>query len=600
MTTLPRYLRTLRYVEPSQLGWRVVHEARLRLYARAGAWPARVLRDDDDARIALPSSASLPSAALAVERLIAERWRAGRVEHIGIEADGRDWHAAALPKLWRYEHQYHAELVSLAALSAAEPSGGWLDDARELLRSWRAACPPARGDAWEPYPVSRRIINWTLAALVAPSLRPELAPSLSTHVRFLGHHFERHLRGNHLLTNALAVVIGGMALEAPPAAPLRLARSVLEAELRRQVLADGGYSERAAQYHATVLHDLLLAVFVAGWRSVRSPVLTNVAARMARWLADVVRPDGSLPPLNDSAPNPRLTAEDVLGMSVAIGALSGDWGGWRRIALGGSPSRSTSAPAVSGDLLLPATGWTIVRSGRSELLFEHGPIGPADQPGHGHADALSFELVWKGAPVVADSGVTTYDRGPVRDYERSAAAHACVTVDDDGADEVWSSFRVGGRATVSATPLVRRAELRLVAGEVHAWTGWRHRRTLAFLPDVALVVFDEVLDAAPTAALRTHLPLAPGVVVDGSTLAFADQSLRLVARGTGAPERVIGSVSAGFGRRVARTVLVWPFDVTRTAAYALVAHDVAGIEWTADGCTVRHRGVATHISRSLV
>src|SRR5207248_1629636 len=104
---------------------------------------------------------------------------------------------------------------------------------------------------------------------------------------------------------------------------------------------------------------------------------------------------------------------------------------------------------ASVDVELPETGWSIVRDGPHELLFEHGPIGPDEQPGHGHSDALSYELFWDDHPVVTDTGVTTYDIGTQRDFERSGRAHATVTVDGDGPDELWAAFRVGARGRVS-------------------------------------------------------------------------------------------------------------------------------------------------------
>src|SRR5207247_7145397 len=103
------------------------------------------------------------------------------------------------------------------------------------------------------------------------------------------------------------------------------------------------------------------------------------------------------------------------------------------------------------DAWLPDTGWTILRDGRHELLFEHGPLGPDEQPGHGHSDALSFELFWNGVPVVLDTGASTYQPGPQRTTDRSVFSHAAVSVDGEGPDELWGAFRAGGRARVEST-----------------------------------------------------------------------------------------------------------------------------------------------------
>jgi hypothetical protein len=51
-------------------------------------------------------------------------------------------------------------------------------------------------------------------------------------------------------------------------------------------------------------------------------------------------------------------------------------------------------------------------------------------------------------PVIVDTGISTYDPGTVRLYERGTAAHNTVTVLDRDSSEVWSSFRVARRANV--------------------------------------------------------------------------------------------------------------------------------------------------------
>src|SRR5262249_2452365 len=171
-------------------------------------------------------------------------------------------------------------------------------------------------------------------------------------------------------------------------------------------------------------------------------------------------------------------------------------------------SAQPSPAPVRGDLELPDTGWSLVREGAHELLFEHGLIGPDEQPGHGHSDALSYELFWDGRPVVVDTGVTTYEIGAVRDFERSAKAHATITVGGAGPDELWASFRVGSRARVSGGLRNRTTDgVRVFEGMVHAPAGWRHRRQLVFWPGEALVVVDDVEGAR--GEIVSRIPLAP-------------------------------------------------------------------------------------------
>ena len=71
-----------------------------------------------------------------------------------------------------------------------------------------------------------------------------------------------------------------------------------------------------------------------------------------------------------------------------------------------------------------------------------------EQPGHAHADTLSFELSIHGRRVIVNTGASTYEAGEQRAAERGTAAHNTVRVDGQNSSEVWSAFRVARRARV--------------------------------------------------------------------------------------------------------------------------------------------------------
>jgi hypothetical protein len=491
---------------------------------------------------------------------VGELWRSGKVRYLGIEGARHEWGAAGRPRLWAYERHYHSELVALAALSAVAPDRGWLEDAQVLCSTWERACPAPSGDAWEPYPVARRILNWSLAASLEPRLRDLLSPLLAPQLRFLRWHLERHLLGNHLLCDACALMAGGAVLDGPGGdAAIRQGAGLLAHELPRQVLADGGHAERSSQYHVIVLRDVLLAMGLAARRGHASdPRIGATARAMARWLSLVRRGD-ALPWLNDAAPDATPPLDEVLSLAAALRLSEENADGWLGRAFGANPG--PSSPPPRSDLELPDTGWSIVRDGSNELLFEHGPIGPDEQPGHGHSDALSYELIWEGAPMVTDTGVTTYDANGVRAFERSARAHACVTVAGEGADEIWASFRVGARGRVEGGPIRSRAPVRVLRGRVWSPFGWVHERGIIFWPGQAFIVLDAVAGAG-TREVVSHVPLDEAVDVSDGELRAGGCSLRFtVLWGTALPP-VRGSeqprdgwIGRGFGVTRPRTTL---------------------------------------------
>jgi hypothetical protein len=88
-------------------------------------------------------------------------------------------------------------------------------------------------------------------------------------------------------------------------------------------------------------------------------------------------------------------------------------------------------------------------AGGWHLLADVGPPCPPSLPAHAHADTLGCLVHVDKVPLIADTGTSTYEPGPVRRYERSTAAHSTMEVDGEDSTEVWGVFRAGRRARVS-------------------------------------------------------------------------------------------------------------------------------------------------------
>lgn len=582
-SAIGRYWRTLRPLRREQFSARLVHYARSVVERRLPALAAALLPPAS----AAPAGITLdtpPPELLAEERVVADRWLTGSVAYHGIEGPRGDWHGRGMSRLWRYERHYHRELPALAALAATTPAGPYAGAARQLIASWLEQCPfPAR-DAWEPYPAARRILNWSLAAALCPDLAATLAPLLERQLGFLHDRLEHHLLGNHLLCDAAALVAGSaLIVSARSERYGEQGGALLADQLDAQLLGDGGYAERSVQYHAIVLRDVLLALGLARRRGRALPAPVDAAARrMATWLARLLA-CGPLPWINDAAPDATPAPGEVLALARALGCIEGPWDGWLGRAFGAGPAEmpAEAPPDPPLELELAATGWSIVGAAGSVLLFDHGVIGPDEQPGHGHADALAFELRWNGQPIVTDSGVTTYELGAVRDFERSARAHATVTVDDGDADELWAAFRVGGRAKVSGGLRQRTVEgIWVLDGTARAWSGWVHRRFLIFWPGQGLVVCDQV-DHAKGSEVLSRIPLdagcrwqSPLVLAPGTELRLEILCGVLARAPHGALHPRDGWVGRGFARPEARTTVVLRANDAGCVSYALLAPGV--------------------------
>jgi hypothetical protein len=350
-----------------------------------------------------------------------------------------------------------------------------------VVDSWMTSERRPRRPAWHPHPTSLRII--ALAAAISAieswssSFKDRVASELLRQGRYLRRGLERDVGGNHVLKNATALAFAGAVL--PNSRLLDAGLRVLERELARQVLSDGGHEERSTSYHRNVAHDLddVAELVRRCGRSVPR-WLAAAIERTRAWQAAMRGPDGCLPLLNDA---------------------------WE-----GPPDE---AAAGHGVVHLAESGYVVLRNGRDQAIFDAGPICPPHLPAHAHADVLSFVLWGDGEPVMVDPGSYTYT-GPWRDHFRGTAAHNTVEVDGRDQCVFWGDFRA------ARLPTIGDVSIRYVddAAVVSAWhDGYRrlddpvrHHRTLVWLPGAGLVVVDR-LGAESEHRIRSSLHLSPRV-----------------------------------------------------------------------------------------
>jgi uncharacterized heparinase superfamily protein len=355
--------------------------------------------------------------------------------------------------LWDYTLHYFDGLL------APEPARR---EKAEWIMKWIRHVPPGARPAWDPYPLSRRILSWVKWDLSSENdAPPAFEASLAAQARYLTRTLEYDLLGNHLLANATALVAAGSYFRGPEAESwLRLGMAIFQEELTEQFLDDGAHFELSPAYHALVLEDLLDLVQIL--RSARQPVppqITSVVRAASRWLAAMVLPSGQIPLFNDasydmaSAPPALATYADALGLAHRV-------------------------EPQNGIAFMEDSGYFRYDGGRLTVIGDVGQVGPSYQPGHVHCDMLSFVLEWEGRPWIVDTGTSTYERGARRSTERGTAAHNNVSIPGVEQSEVWAAFRVGQRARVEH---VTTAEGSVSARIVAFPTLWlRHERKWSF------------------------------------------------------------------------------------------------------------------------
>ncbi len=467
------------------------------------------------------------------------------VGHQGLLETAEDWNNAGQSKLWLYNLHYFDDLRAQDAPQRSQ----WH---RDLIARWLAENPPGKGNGWEPYPTSLRIVNWTAWALAGNALSSGALASLATQARVLRETLEFHLLGNHLLANAKALIFAGCFFSGPEADGwLRTGLDLLAVQVKEQILGDGGHFELSPMYHAIILEDVLdliqLARLFPAELEARAQAWKMLAGRMLAWLADMTHPDGEIGFFNDAA-------FGIARMHAELAAYA------ESLAV---PHTSNAEPLH----VLCASGYLRLRSGPFWVIFDAAEIGPSYLPGHGHADVLSLEVSLDGQRLLTNGGTSSYENDVVRNEERSTAAHGTVEIDGHNSSEVWASFRVGRRAHPFDLTAGTKGDV-LSAAASHDGYRWLpggpiHRRQIVVSP-AALCVTDTIAGAGSHSVLG-RFPLHPSVSVSpqkrGWRLELANgRMLRVQIDGPAELVMQEGHYASTFGQRSLRPVLVWRHD----------------------------------------
>lgn len=334
-----------------------------------------------------------------------------------------DWNASSSSKLWLYNLHYHAFLNEDLPFTHKV----------EILERWINENPISKAVAWDPYPLSLRIVNWVKFYLSHPdATHLKFEKSLALQAELLFHQIEYHLLGNHLFENAKALFFVGCLIQnARGQKYLKKAISLLHQQLDEQILQDGFHFERSPMYHALILEGILdLYVML-----IHYPVdfsleekIRNLIPCMLEALTAVTHPNGGLVYFND-------TSNGVAPSSAELSKYAQK--------LGFKP------PNLPGNFKI--VGFHKITHPIFSCIIDAGNIGPSYLPGHAHAQSLTFEMSVFDETLIVNPGISTYENNAQRRNERATAAHNCVQFDGKNTAEIWGSFRVGRKPKVKIT-----------------------------------------------------------------------------------------------------------------------------------------------------
>jgi uncharacterized heparinase superfamily protein len=409
-------------------------------------------------------------------------------------------------------HQWLIPLGQAYLLTGAEK---YAASAREILDHWIANNPYAHSVNWaiamEP---AMRIFTWTWlfhafktsAAWMDESFRFRYLKTLYLSADFIERHMEwAPVNGNHYLSNAGGLVFAGLFFN-DGVAPWRWAEvgwKILNKEISIQVLTDGVDYEGSIPYHRFVTEMFLFPALYRLRRGLDvSPYYRERLSAMARFTSAYTRPDGTAPVIGDADDGRVLPfgGQGINDHRHIIGIISGAMGDKElRKEFSGDKSEAfwvlgdaadIAAKPDTTSIFFPDAGVYIMKSARSHVYIDCGPVGLKNLGGHGHNDCLSFEAFLDGTPLIVDCGSYVYTASPEwRNKFRGTAFHNTPMIDGEeqnrfaGPGELW-------RLHYDAVPHVTRWE---TSGDLDLFTGSHdgYMRLTTPLKPVRTIVLDK-------------------------------------------------------------------------------------------------------------
>jgi uncharacterized heparinase superfamily protein len=389
-------------------------EAFRRASLRAAAWRST----------ALPSLRRVPERLVvaptdlrAADPFIAEEIAEGRFPLAGrlLATEGKSPYSLELPS-----REFAARLYSFSWLRhiRASKADAHAVVARRLTDEWLLSFGKRVGGlAWEPDTTAQRIIAWLSHSTVL--LRDadigfyrRFLRSLTAHVRYLENTAHYSPDGEARLRVRIALAAASVAIPSP-ARKVRRAAQLLDQELDRQILADGGHISRNPRTGLELLLDLLplRQTYVNLGHDLPNRLIPAID-RMYPALRFFRHQGGELALFNGAT---TTLANELLSVL-------------RYDETAGTPFKA-----------LPHMNYQRLAVGDTVVLMDTGVPLSAEMSKTAHAGCLSFELSSGKHRFVINSGAPRFAGEHYRQLARATAAHSTLTLNDTSSSRISKS-----------------------------------------------------------------------------------------------------------------------------------------------------------------
>ena len=377
-----------------------------------------------------------------------------------------------------------------------------LETARRLVADWcrrTRSRTRDRGVSAEPIVVARRITSFIVnAGFLLEDAEPEFyhlfTRTLGSELKALDRISRTAVPGYPRLACAMSLTLACLAADGH-ARDLPRAERQLLAELRLQILSDGGHISRNPETVLEALLDLLpIKQCYLACQMPPPPELVATIERMLEHVRAMTTTPGTLARFNGVG-----TARVEACATV--------------LALG--PTHAFPAVCEPGP-----SGYARMERGGTVVIVDGGRPPPLLHSGNAHAGALSFELAHAGARIIVNAGAVSAAHVQTAGDARATSSHSTLVLDEQSSGRLVRSPQIEkltggpgavGPDTVVASLLEMDGEARLVAQHDGYLTrfGVIHERRLTLDPSGSILEgVDLVRPPSGTLRLPRDVPVA--------------------------------------------------------------------------------------------
>ena len=354
-------------------------------------------------------------------------------------------------------------------------------------------------DFWDPYPTSIRLINLIKFVSKNNIKDDEITKIISLHYINIKNNLEYRLLGNHLLTNLIAINIFFSVYKFKNQKKNYYTKKLL-LEIDNQFNDDYEHIELTPMYQGILIEQLLdLQNFNKSYQNkiLNFEFLTRNMLHAYKNYHTSKDEIFFFNDTNNNSPKPKTLIEyfnKIYGKKYSVkNNLSKNF-------------------------------WKLQTKNISIMTKCCGPT-PIFNPGHSHADNLSFEMTYKNQKIFVNPGVFSYT-GINRLKSRQTKSHNTLVLANENSSQIWSNFRIGKKAQTT----VEKKSNKLICfshnGYCSLFKKIIHKRKINIIDKNSFTLEDEVSNTKKNSYINLNLdPSIKNLKIKGNIIKFRNKKV---------------------------------------------------------------------------